>query len=65
MAERDATMDEVAAELCVTRQRIDQIEKQALRKCTAWLARHYPGVRLADLLPVCADSFGADRHLIE
>jgi hypothetical protein len=42
------TLEEVARELGVTRERVRQIEMMALRKCRAWAAER--GMRLEDLL---------------
>jgi hypothetical protein len=45
-----ASLDEVAAELGVTRQRAHQIEREALAKCRVWCEDH--GIRLRDVLPM-------------
>ena len=43
-----ATFAEIAAELKVSHQAVQQIERRALRKCRRWCAQH--GLRLTDLL---------------
>ena len=43
-----ATLEEIASELGVTHQRVQQIERRALKKCRRWCAQH--GLRLTDLL---------------
>lgn len=42
------TLEAIAQEFGVTRERIRQIEFAALRKCRRWCARH--GYRLEDIL---------------
>ncbi len=46
----EVTHRQIARELGITHQRVQQIEREALRKCRTWCVAH--GYRLEDLLPV-------------
>ena len=51
------THAEIAEELGVSQQRIQQIERLALRKCRRWCEKR--GLCLADLLPLAEDQWGS------
>ena len=46
-----ADYGEIAAELGVSRQRVQQIERAALLKARRWVEENLPGIDLTDLLP--------------
>lgn len=58
-----STLDELAAELDVSRERIRQIEAAALKKCRAWCFKN--GYRLEDLLGDSPQHRGTARQLVE
>ncbi len=58
-AEHFCTHDEIAAELGVTRQRVQQLERRALAKCRRECERR--GLALADLVPACDERHEPDR----
>ncbi len=58
-----STLDELAAEFDVSRERIRQIEVAALKKCRAWCFKN--GYRIEDLLGDSPQRRGTARRVAE